>query len=226
MWKKVGLVLVVIVAVAVTVVATRPDTYHVERSTVVSAPAAVAFDQVNDFHNWGAWSPWERLDPGMKKTYEGPATGVGSVYSWSGNDKVGEGKMTILESRQGERIAIKLEFVRPFASTCTATFNFTPQGSGTQISWAMDGNNNFAAKAASLFMNMDKMIGGDFERGLAQLKTQAETDAQKRAVAEAAARAAAAEAAARAAAAQATAAAEAPAGSPTPTEPAVAGAAQ
>jgi hypothetical protein len=221
MWKKIGLVLVVFVAVALTVVATRPDTFHVERGAALSAPAVVAFDQINDFHNWGGWSPWEKLDPNMKKTYEGPAAGAGAIYSWTGNDKVGEGRMTITESKPGEKIAIKLEFFKPFAQTSTTVFTFAPQGGGTQVTWAMDGNNNFVAKAMSMFMNMDKMIGGDFERGLAQLKVQSEAEAQKRAAAEAAAQAAAAEAAARAAAAaQVAQAAEAQAGAPAAVEPA------
>lgn len=165
----------VVIGVLLIVIATRPSTFHIERSTTISAPPEAAFAQVNDFHAWGAWSPWDKLDPGMKRTYEGPPSGVGAKYSWVGNDKVGEGRMTIEKSDKPSVIGVKLEFLKPFATTNQTTFTFTPTGGGTKVVWAMDGNNNFMGKAFSLFMDMDKLVGADFERGLAAMKTAAES---------------------------------------------------
>jgi uncharacterized protein YndB with AHSA1/START domain len=210
MLKKILIGLGVIIVAFVVVVATRPATFHVERSTTIQAPADVVFAVVNDFHRWGEWSPWDKLDPDMKKTFSGPPSGVGSSYQWTGNDKVGEGRMTITEATPVQRVGIKLEFMKPWEATNTVTFSLKPAAGGTTVFWSMDGNNNFMAKAFSLFMDMDKMIGGDFERGLAQLKTVAEKDAQKRAAEEAARKAAAEEAARKAAEEAAKAAAAAP----------------
>jgi len=209
MFKKLLIGLVVVLAVLAGVISTRPDTFSVERSAMVQAAPEFAFAQVNDFHGWGAWSPWDKMDPSMKRTYEGAASGVGAMYSWVGNDKVGEGRMTIEESKQNELVRIKLDFIKPFASTSTTTFTFKPAAEGTQVTWRMEGKNNFVSKAFSMFMNMDKMVGGDFERGLASMKTASETAAavakkaaEEKAVAEkAAAEKAAAEAAAAAQAA-------------------------
>jgi hypothetical protein len=130
---------------------------------------------VNDFHNWTAWSPWAKLDPAMKQTYEGAPAGTGAVSTWAGNKDVGEGRMTIIESRPSELIRIKLEFFKPFAATNTAEFTFKPAGDQTAVTWSMAGEKNFMAKAFGLFMNMDKMIGDDFEKGLANLKSVTET---------------------------------------------------
>ena len=187
MLKKVALVVLAIIAVLLVVIVTRPDTYRVQRSTAVAAPPAVVFGLVNDFHQWAPWSPWGKLDPNMKLTYDGPAAGVGASYFWTGNDKVGEGRMTITESVPSERIVIKLEFLKPWEATSVTTFTFAPQGDSTQVTWVMDGTNNFVTKAFSLFMNMDSMIGKDFELGLAQLKSTAETAVRERAAAAAAA---------------------------------------
>jgi len=145
------------------------------RSKSINAPAARVFDPVNDFHKWDSWSPWARLDPAMKKSHEGAPAGVGAAYSWSGNDQVGEGRMTMIESRPNEVIRIKLEFLKPFAATNTAEFSFKADGNQTTVTWSMFGTNNFMAKAFGLFMNMDRLVGGDFEKGLAHLKTVAET---------------------------------------------------
>jgi hypothetical protein len=174
MLKKILLGLAGVIAVFVVVVALQPAAYHVERSATIAAPAAAVFGHVNDFHQWDAWSPWAKIDPNMKTTFEGPAAGPGAIYTWAGNSDVGEGRMTLTESRPGELVGIKLEFIKPFASTCATAFTFKPQGDQTAVLWTMDGENNFIAKAFCLFMNMDKMIGGDFEKGLAQLKTVAE----------------------------------------------------
>ena len=212
MFKKILIGLVVLLAVLAGVIATRPDTFAVERSTTIQASPEFAFALVNDFHHWGEWSPWDKLDASMKRTYDGASAGVGAIYTWTGNDKVGEGKMTVEESKPNELVRIKLEFIKPFASTNSTTFTFTPAGKDTQVTWKMEGHNNFMSKAFSMFMNMDKMVGGDFERGLAAMKTAAEATAKKQAEEKAAAEKAAAEKAAAEAAAAAQAAP--PAGSP------------
>src|SRR5207237_779912 len=151
------------------------DDFRVARSAEMAAPPAVVYAQIADFHRWDAWSPWAKLDPAMKTSFQGADAAVGSSYGWTGNDKVGEGRMTIVGLQPAQKIDIKLEFMRPFASTNETTFEFAPKGAGTAVTWTMAGKNNFIGKAFSLVMNMDKMIGGDFERGLAQLKTVSES---------------------------------------------------
>jgi len=175
MLVKVLIVLAGIVVVFVVIVATRPSEYRVARTATVSAPATAVFAQVNDFHNWQAWSPWATLDPAMKQTYEGPPARTGAIYTWAGNQKVGEGRMTLIESRPSDLIRIKLDFLKPFAATSTAEFTFRPEGSQTVVTWGMTGERNFMAKAVHLFMNMDKMIGDNFETGLARMKAITET---------------------------------------------------
>jgi hypothetical protein len=167
-------VIVLIIAIFCVVVAMQPAHYQVERSATINAPAPVVFAQVNDFHKWESWSPWEKIDPNMKKAFSGSASGNGAVYNWVGNDQVGEGRMTITDSRPSDLIKIKLEFIKPFAATNATDFTFTPQGNQTNVKWTMAGDNNFIGKAFCLFMDMDKMVGGDFEKGLAQMKTVAE----------------------------------------------------
>jgi hypothetical protein len=173
------LVIAAVIVLLVAVVATRPSDFRVTRSTAISAPPAVVFAQVNDFRNWDGWSPWARMDPEMKATYAGPAAGTRAVYSWVGNNKVGEGRMTIMESHPSDLVRIKLEFIKPFAATNTAEFTFQPQGNQTTVTWNMTGKKNFMTKAMGLVMNMDKMIGGQFDQGLAQMKSVAETAAKK-----------------------------------------------
>jgi uncharacterized protein YndB with AHSA1/START domain len=163
-----------VIVVFVIVVSLQPSGFRVTRSATVSTPAAVVFALVNDLHEWEAWSPWEKMDPALKKTFEGPSAGTGASYSWAGNKKVGEGRMTITESRPGELIRIKLEFLKPFRATNTAEFAFKFEGNQTSVTWSMSGKNNFMGNAMHLFMNFDKMIGGDFEKGLVQLKLVAE----------------------------------------------------
>lgn len=170
MFKKILLGLLVLVIVLVVVILMQPAKYHVERSASMAAAPPALFDQVNDFHNWDNWSPWAKLDPDMKTTHEGPAAGTGAIYSWSGNDEVGEGKMTIVESKPGELVRIKLEFLKPFEGVCETKFTFKPDGKDTMVTWSMDGENNFVGKAFSLFMNTDKMIGDDFDKGLSNMK--------------------------------------------------------
>jgi uncharacterized protein YndB with AHSA1/START domain len=173
--RKILLALGVALVLFVAIVATRPGTFHLERSIVIAAPPEAVFAQVNDFHAWAGWSPWEKLDPEQKRTFEGPGAGVGAKYAWKGNDKVGEGRMTIEKSERPSLVAIRLEVLKPFEATNTATFTCVPVPEGTKVTWAMDGTNNFVAKAASLFMDMDKLVGGDFEKGLAAMKIAAES---------------------------------------------------
>lgn len=174
MIKKILIGLVVVIAILVVVILLQPATYQVERSTTINAPANVVFAQVNDFHKWNAWSPWAKLDPAMKQTFEGAPAGTGAVYTWVGNKEVGEGRMAITESHPSDLVRIKLDFLKPFAASSTTDFTFTPQGNQTLVKWKMTGDNNFMSKAFHLVMNMDKMIGGDFEKGLAQMKVVAE----------------------------------------------------
>jgi len=179
MTKKILIAIGVIVVVFLIVVALQPAEFRVVRSASMSAPPPVVFAQVNDFHKWEAWSPWEKLDPALKRTYEGPSAGTGAIYRWAGNNQVGEGSMTIMESRPSDLIRIKLEFLKPFASTADTEFTFKPEGNQTAVTWSMAGKNNFMAKAMCLFMNMDKMVGGQFEQGLAQMKSLVEAAAAK-----------------------------------------------
>ena len=175
MIKKILIGLAVVVVVLVVIVALQPSHYRVERSATMNAPPSMVFAQVNDFHKWNAWSPWANLDPGMKQTFEGAPAGNGAGYAWVGNSEVGEGRMTITESHPSDLIKIKLEFIKPFAATSNTVFTFKPEGNQTKVTWAMDGDKNFIAKAFHLFMNIDKMVGGDFEKGLAQMKSVAES---------------------------------------------------
>jgi len=173
-WLYILAAIVVLILLLLIIAALRPSNFRVERTATIAAPPADAFAQVNDFHKWEAWSPWAKIDPAMKQTYEGAPAGTGAIYTWNGNSKVGEGRMTILESKPTEHIRIKLEFMRPFAATNAAEFSFKPQGDETSVTWSMDGNFNFMMKVMGLFMSMDKMLGGQFEKGLAQMSTAAQ----------------------------------------------------
>lgn len=179
MLKKILIGVAAVLVLFVIVVATRPADFRIERSTTIAAPAEVVFAQVNDFHAWPAWSPWEKLDPGMKRTHSGAPAGTGAVYEWQGNDDVGEGRMTIEKSDAPSTVGIKLEFIKPFAATNQTTFGFAGSGGSTKVTWAMEGKNGFAAKAMTMFMDMDKLVGSDFERGLASLKAVSEAAAKK-----------------------------------------------
>jgi len=172
---KIVIGVVVVIGVFAVIVAMRPSDFRVERSAVVAAPAPVVFAQVNDLHNWDAWSPFAKLDPAAKQTFEGPRAGTGAALAWAGNKQAGEGRMTITESRPYELIRFRLDFVKPFAVTNTAEFTFTPRGVQTAVTWSMSGRQNFMAKAFCMFMSMDKMVGGEFEKGLAQMKSMAES---------------------------------------------------
>lgn len=156
--------------ILVIVVALQPSKFRISRSATISAPPAKVFAQVNDFHKWQEWSPWAKLDPNAKATFEGPGSGVGAVFKWSGNDEVGEGTMTILESKPSDSIKIRLDFDKPFKDTSEAEFTFQPQGDKTLVTWSMSGENGFVEKAFCLVMNMDKMLGEKFDEGLANMK--------------------------------------------------------
>jgi uncharacterized protein YndB with AHSA1/START domain len=162
-------VVILLVVVLAAVIATRPAQFRLSRSRVLAAPPAAVYAYVNDFHKWPEWSPWEKLDPAMNRDLSGPPAGPGSTYHWRGNKKAGEGRMTITDSRAPESVTIRLEFIKPWTATNTTQFDFAPSGAGTNATWTMTGHNNFMAKAFHLFMNMEKMVGPDFERGLANL---------------------------------------------------------
>ena len=178
MFKKIVIGLFAIVVVAAVVVALQPSQFGVERTAAISAPAEAVFAQVNDFHKWEAWSPWEKIDPAMRRTFEGAPAGTGAIYAWAGNAEVGEGRMTMAESRPNNLIRIDLQFLEPFASTATAEFTFKPEGGQTVVTWSMTGENDFLAKAIHLFVNLDRMVGGQFEKGLANLASVSEAAAR------------------------------------------------
>jgi hypothetical protein len=163
-----------VIGLFVAIVAMQAAEFRVERQATMAAAPAEIFDQVNDLHKWVAWSPWEKLDPALKRTYDGPSEGTGAGYSWAGNKQVGEGRMTVLESRPNELIRLQVEFLKPFKATNIAEFTFKPEAAGTVVTWSMSGRKNFMMKMFSLTMSMDKMIGGDFEKGLATMKTLVE----------------------------------------------------
>ena len=171
---KIALALLGILAVLAAVIALRPADFRYTRSAIIAAPPSAIFPHVNDLHQWEAWSPWAKLDPAMKMTYDGPPSGVGASYAWSGNNEVGEGRSTITESRANEMLRLKLEFVRPFAGVNDVEFSFKPEGAQTVVTWSMWGKNNFMSKAVGLVMDCEKMCGGMFEQGLASLKAVVE----------------------------------------------------
>jgi hypothetical protein len=179
MLKKIVVGIALVLVVLMTVIALQPSDFRVARSAVIAAPPAAAFAQVNDFRRWEAWNPWGKIDPAMRHSYEGPPSGVGAVYRWAGNHEVGEGRMTIVESRPTDLIRIQLEFFKPYAGTSEAEFSFKPEPGGTAVTWSMSGQNNFMAKAMHLVMNIDTMIGEQFDKGLADLKAVTEATAKE-----------------------------------------------
>ena len=179
MLKKILFGLVAIIAVFVVIVSMRTADFCVSRSATLNAPAAAAFDQVNDFHKWGGWDPWAKLDPNAKSTFDGPPSGVGASMAWEGNNEVGKGKVTITESKPPERVSMRLEFEKPMKATNEAEFTFKADGSKTVVTWTMTGKNNFIGKAFGLFVDCDKMVGSQFEKGLASMKALAESAAKQ-----------------------------------------------
>lgn len=174
MLKKVVIAIGVAIVLFLGFAATREDQYRVERSTKIAASAEQVFKMIDNFHEWEAWSPWAKIDPAMKTTYSGAASGTGAIYRWVGNDQVGEGQMEVLATTPGESVKIKLDFLKPFASTNSTDFTIKPNEGGVTVNWVMVGQKDFMAKVVMMFMDMDKTIGADFEKGLQQMKTAAE----------------------------------------------------
>lgn len=177
---KILIALAAIIVLFGIIVALQPSDFRVVRSATIAAPPEVVFAHVNSLRNWEAWSPWAKIDPAMKQTYDGPQAGVGASYTWSGNNEVGEGRNTLTESRPNELVGFKLDFERPFKGTNDVEFTFKPEGNQTVVTWAMTGERNFFFKAIGLFMNCDKICGDQFEKGLLQLKSVAEAEAVAR----------------------------------------------
>jgi len=174
MLRKLGLALLVGLAALLLYVASRPDTFRVERSASIAAAPEEIFPMIEDFHRWGPWSPYEKRDPAMKRTYGGAPSGPGAVYAWEGNRDIGKGRMEIAESSPPSRLALKLDFSEPFEAHNTVVFTLALEGHATRVTWAMDGRNAFVSKLMGLVLDMDDMIGRDFEAGLANLKSLAE----------------------------------------------------
>jgi uncharacterized protein YndB with AHSA1/START domain len=174
MLKKILIIVLVLVAGVCGYALTRPDTFRVERKAIIQAPPDRVFALVNDFRQWPQWSPWEKLDPAMKRTLSGAAAGPGAVYAWQGNSDVGQGRMEIKESVPGQKVQIQLDFLEPMEAHNQTDFVLAPQGNATEVIWAMQGEANFMTKLMGVFVSMDSMVGKDFEQGLANLKAVAE----------------------------------------------------
>jgi hypothetical protein len=179
MLTKTAIALAALAVVGATVVALQPSRFRIARSAAIAATPGQVFAQVNDLHAWEAWSPWLDADPAVRTTYEGSPAGTGAAFAWAGNREVGQGRMTITESRPHELVRLRLDFKQPFESTSIAEFTFVPQGDQTLVTWSMSGEKNLLAKAVHLVMDMDRMIGGKFEEGLARMKARAEATASK-----------------------------------------------
>ncbi|MDB5339468.1 MAG: hypothetical protein JWN70_5087 [Planctomycetaceae bacterium] len=178
MYKKIAIIVAAVIVVPIVAIlgyaATKSDTMRVERSTSIKAPPEKIFPMINDFHAWTAWSPWEKMDPALKRTYSGPSSGPGAGYAGAGNDQVGKGRMEITETSEPSKILIKLEFIEPFAGQMVTEYTLAAKGDSTEVKWAMQGSRPYIAKVMSCFIDCDKMIGKDFETGLANMKAVAE----------------------------------------------------
>lgn len=175
MFKTIAMLAVVAVAALLTVAATRPDTFRVERSTTIAAPAAKLFPLINDLHQFNTWNPYARKDPAMKAGYSGPAAGPGAVFDFQGNKPVGKGRISVTGATEPSLVTMQLDMWEPFEGHNTVNFILAPDGAGTRVTWAMHGPSAFLTKLMGIFFNMDQMIGNDFEAGLANLKQLAET---------------------------------------------------
>ena len=174
MLKIIAIVVVVVIVALLGLAATKPNHFRAARSIVIKAPPEKIYALLDDFHKWGAWSPYEKLDPAMSRTYGGPASGVGSTYAWSGNGKAGAGRMEIVEIAAPSKLVINLDFSKPFEAHNKAIFTLVPEGDATRVTWAMEGPAPFVFKVMDVVFNMDKTLGKDFEAGLANLKVEAE----------------------------------------------------
>jgi uncharacterized protein YndB with AHSA1/START domain len=170
MFEIIAVLIGVAIAIVLILAARKPDTFSVQRATTVRAPPERIFPLINDFHQWTAWSPWENRDPAMKRSYSGPESGKGAVYGWDGNRNVGSGRMEIVDNAAPSKVVIKLDFLKPFEAHNMTEFTMLPQGDGTHVIWRMHGPAPFMSKVMHVFINMDRMVGKDFETGLANLK--------------------------------------------------------
>lgn len=174
MIRTIAIAVVALIVIFLVYASTRPDTFRIERSTSIQAPPQKIFPLINDFHSWGSWSPWEKIDPDMKRTFSGAPSGPGSVYEWAGDANIGQGRMEIATATPASKVLIDMHFIAPFEAHNTAEFTLEPQGDSTKVTWAMYGPNTFVGKVIGIFMSMDKMIGDNFEAGLAAMKAIAE----------------------------------------------------
>lgn len=175
MLKKVAAVAVLLILLVLGVAATKPDTFKVQRSTSIKAPPEKIYAFIEDFHRWSSWSPYEKLDPAMQRTFSGAERGTGAVYEWDGNAKAGKGRMEITDAPAPTKVRIKLDFLKPMEVSNVAEFTLEPQGDSTHVTWSMEGPTPYFAKVIHVFINMDRMVGSDFEAGLANLKALAES---------------------------------------------------
>lgn len=174
MMKAIGFLVLLAVAGVLVVAGMQPDSFSVRRAASIKAPPEKIFPLISDFSRWSAWSPYERKDPAMKRSFSGPAAGKGAVYAWEGNKDVGQGRMEIAEAAAPSRVSLKLDFVKPFEAHNRVDFTLQPKGDATEVTWAMQGPMPFISKVICLFIDMDRMVGQDFEAGLANLKSIAE----------------------------------------------------
>jgi len=174
MLQTILIIVAILIAVILIYAATRPNSFHVERTTHINAQPESIYPLIEDFRRWGPWSPYEKMDPDMKRSFSGTASGKGSVYAFEGNAKVGAGRLEIIETREPSLVRITLDMIKPVKGHNVINFMLQPKGSGTDVTWAMDGNSPYIAKVMGLFLNMDRMIGTAFEQGLAGLKAQTE----------------------------------------------------
>jgi hypothetical protein len=174
MLKLAAIAVAVVIAALLAIAATRPDTFRVQRTALIQALPEEIFAEIQDFRRWTAWSPFEKMDPAMKRTHGGAASGQGATYAWEGNAKAGAGRMVIVQAPAPRRVEIEIDFLKPFKAHNTAEFTLEPRGDGTQVTWSMHGPSPFVSKVIGLFVDMDRMIGKDFETGLANLKAIAE----------------------------------------------------
>ncbi len=174
MFKTIAIVIAVLIAAVLIYATTRPDSFRVQRSARIKAAPDKIFALITDFHRWGAWSPYEKIDPGMKRTFSGAPAGKGAVYEWDGSGRIGQGRMEIADATSPSKIVIQMDFLRPFKANSMAEFAMEPQGDATNVTWTMDGPQPYMTKVMSIFCSMDTMVGKDFEAGLADLKVAAE----------------------------------------------------
>lgn len=179
MMQKILVGLIATIGSFVALILLQPSDYRITRAITIAAPAQEVFAEIDDFHRWQAWSPWADRDPKAKVSFDGPASGKGAVFAWSGNNEVGEGRMTLMESQPGAQVKIRTDFVKPFVGTSYSDFTLKPEGDGTALTWSMSGQNDFIGKAISLFVSMDNVLGGEMAKGLAGIKQIAEAGTKK-----------------------------------------------